>query len=337
MKNQIPQFLKDNLTNKNARPKFFPQDLKQFILDYGKFYEYPNTKNLEDNHLISLWFRYMKSNITDIGFCEYNGCNNKKRIVNKSDSNRLYVSRGCCTQHSLRTVMLETYGVENPMHLQSSKDKIKETNLERFGVEHPMELESIRNKIAETMLARYGYDNNFKNNEFMQNAFKEKYGVTNPSMVAEFQEKKKVTCLKNFGVENPNHSSVVRDKINKTNLKKFGTEFPIMLSNGFGHKEYKWKTGEISIVQGYEPIVLKELEDSGYTYEMVITGTSRIPTIPYEFENKKHKYYPDIFIPSENLIIEVKSEYTLNKEFDRNQAKFQAVKELGFNFKLEVR
>lgn len=248
MKNNIPQFLKDNLTHKNARPKFFSQDMKQFILDYGKFYEYPNTKNLEGNQLISLWFRYMKSNINDIGFCEYKGCNNKNRIVNNAYTNGFLVSRGCCTQHSLITVMIETYGVVNAMYLQSSKDKIKETNLERYGL-----------------------------------------------------------------------------------------LFPNMLSNGYGHKEYKWKTGEISIVQGYEPIVLKELEDSGYTYEMVITGSSRIPTIPYEFENKKHLYYPDIFIPSENLIIEVKSDYTLNKEFDRNKAKFDAVKELGFNFKLEVR
>ena len=55
------------------------------------------------------------------------------------------------------------------------------------------------------------------------------------------------------------------------------------------------------------------------------------------FEGKKHRYYPDFYIPEENLIIEVKSQWTLDLHKDKNQAKFQAVKEAGFNFRLEVR
>jgi len=33
----------------------------------------------------------------------------------------------------------------------------------------------------------------------------------------------------------------------------------------------------------------------------------------------------------------VKSDYTLEKEWDKNQAKFEATRNLGFDFKLEVR
>ncbi len=314
MKNNIPEFLKQNLSNKKAVPKFFPDDMKQFILDYGTFYEYPNQKSLEGNQLISLWFRYMKNGINEIGTCEYEGCNNKNRIVNDSKTNGFLISRGCCTKHSVAIAMLEQFGVENPMHLQSSKDKLRATNLEKFGVENPMKLESIKNRVSSTMLEKYGTDNIFKNKEFIKSKFKEKYGVHNPSLVKEFQEKKKETCLKNFGVE-----------------------YSIVLQDGYTIKEFKWKTGEVSLVQGYEPIVLKELEDKGYTYEEVVTGPSRVPTFPYVFDGEEHLYFPDIFIPKENLIIEVKSDYTLNINYEKNQAKFSAVKEQGFNFQLEVR
>ena len=62
-----------------------------------------------------------------------------------------------------------------------------------------------------------------------------------------------------------------------------------------------------------------------------------MPTILYQLDNTERRYYPDIFIPKDNIIIEVKSEYTLNKEWDKNQAKFEATKSLGFDFRLEVR
>ena len=337
MKDNIPEFLKQNLSNKKAVPKFFPDNMKQFILDYGAFYEYPNQKSLGGNQLISLWFRYMKNGINEIGNCEYEGCNNKNRIVNDSKTNGFLLSRGCCTKHSVAIAMLEQFGVENAMHLQSSKDKIKATNLERFGVENPMELESIKNKISSTMLEKYETDNIFKNKDFIKSRFKEKYGVHNPSMVKEFQEKKKITSLKNYGVEYPIRTKLIKDKIKKTNLERYGIEFPIMLQDGFKIKEFKWKTGEVSLVQGYEPIVLKELEDKGYTYEEVVTGPNSVPTIPYIFEGEEHLYFPDIFIPKENLVIEVKSDYTLQKEWEKNKAKFSTVKSHGFDFQLQVR
>ena len=42
-----------------------------------------------------------------------------------------------------------------------------------------------------------------------------------------------------------------------------------------------------------------------------------MPAIWYEMDNIKHRYYPDIFIPCENRIIEVKSTYTLKCELKK--------------------
>lgn len=102
-------------------------------------------------------------------------------------------------------------------------------------------------------------------------------------------------------------------------------------------KKYIWKTGEISILQGFEPIVLKELEKIGYKYNEIKTEYHDMPEIYYVMNNKKRRYYPDFYIPTENLIIEVKSTYTLTSKIEENKLKFNAVKDAGYNFKLEVR
>jgi len=54
------------------------------------------------------------------------------------------------------------------------------------------------------------------------------------------------------------------------------------------------------------------------------------------YDNKKHRYYPDFYVPKDNLIIEVKSGYTLNKNRKRNDMKFESVKNAGYNFKLMI-
>lgn len=62
-----------------------------------------------------------------------------------------------------------------------------------------------------------------------------------------------------------------------------------------------------------------------------------MPEIWYNFCSEEHRYYPDFYIPKENILIEVKSEWTLELNKEKNEAKFKAVKELGFNFRLELR
>ena len=49
---------------------------------------------------------------------------------------------------------------------------------------------------------------------------------------------------------------------------------------------------------------------------------------------KKHRYFPDFYIPKDNLIIEVKSTFTYNKELEKNLLKEQCVKDAGFKYKL---
>ena len=61
-----------------------------------------------------------------------------------------------------------------------------------------------------------------------------------------------------------------------------------------------------------------------------------VPVIWYEFEGKNRRYYPDIFIPSQNKLIEVKSSFSYQYEEAKNQAKKKACETAGFLFELKI-
>ncbi len=55
-----------------------------------------------------------------------------------------------------------------------------------------------------------------------------------------------------------------------------------------------------------------------------------------DVNGKKHKHYVDIFIPSQNRCIEVKSTWTIQKMKDNIFLKQQAAKELGYNYEIWI-
>ena len=291
MKDQIPKFLEKEFQKEKPRPNQFPEDIKEFIIAYACYYEYPKQFSIRQI------FHLIRNGFETIPKCRLKGCR-KKRIFNKSN----VLTEGCCPEHTRQVRNLIKYGVKNVSQRDEIKLKIKETYQEKYGYDHPMKSTEVREKHKVTCL--------------------EKFGVENASMLPEIQEKINQTNLKKFGVKRPMQSPTVFDKMQKT---------------AYVTKNYIWSTGEISIVQGYEPIVLKELEDNGYLFEDILTASKDMPEIYYQLDGKKHRYFPDFYIPKDNLIIEVKSDYTLNAQWDKNQAKFEATKALGYDFRLEVR
>lgn len=57
-----------------------------------------------------------------------------------------------------------------------------------------------------------------------------------------------------------------------------------------------------------------------------------MPIINYIINNKEHRYYHDIYILKDNLIIEVKSDYTYKKDLIKNILKALATRKLEYNF-----
>ena len=173
----------------------------------------------------------------------------------------------------------------------------------------------------------------------------DKFGVKYPSQSKEIVTVMKQTNLQKYGVENPMRLENIKQKLKQTNLQKYGVENPMQIAsisekqfnNSFKYKTYKYPNGDTIKIQGYEPIAIDILLNIGYKQEDIVTSKQIIPEIWYkDTENKKHRYYCDIYIPSENRIIEVKSTWTYNKELHSNILKAETCKAEGYNFEFWI-
>ena len=212
---------------------------------------------------------------------------------------------GDCTknikQSKMKSTCLDKYGVENPFQSEEAKNKSKQTCLEKYGVENPRQSEEAKNKSKQTCLEKYGVDHNSK--------------------TPEYKEKYKQTCLETYGVEHPSQNSEISEKQSK---------------NSYKLKSFTFPCGNTVQVQGYEPYLLDILVKDGYTFEDIITKRTEIPEIWYNKNDKKFRYYCDVYIPKNNTIYEVKSTYTRKIDIEKNKLKQQACIDAGYNFELYV-
>ena len=109
-----------------------------------------------------------------------------------------------------------------------------------------------------------------------------------------------------------------------------------MLKKSHKFKEYIFPSGRIDKIQGYEHFALNELIINEKINESdIITGCKNVPEIWYHDEhNIKRRHFVDIFIPSQNRCIEVKSEWTFTKP--NILIKQKAAKNLGYNYEIWV-
>lgn len=249
------------------------------------------------------------------------------------------------------------------------RNKIKETNLKKIGCEYPMQSEKVKQKSKDTNLKKYGVlissQSELVKQKAKQNNLK-KYNVENPAQLQEIKDKIKQTNLKNHGAEyhtqtesgkekvrqsniknhgvaNVFQSKEIKDKIKKGFLDTYGVEHPQQVPEIFeksqktAHKlkHYILPSGKEIKIQGYENHALDKLLQT-YQEEDLTVGASLVPKIIYTLKEKSKRYYPDIYIVKDNLIIEVKSTYTMNKELDKNLAKRKACIEQGYNFKFWI-
>jgi hypothetical protein len=134
-----------------------------------------------------------------------------------------------------------------------------------------------------------------------------------------------------------------------TNIKKYGHEFchqsesvrKKMFVNSFLIKEWVSPNGKVFKYQGYENEIIKKLISDGIKEDDIVTendfGEMGVASdFWYEFENKKRRYFPDIFIKHQNKYIEVKSTYTYDLEPEKVLAKAKCVHDRGYNIEIYV-
>ena len=223
---------------------------------------------------------------------------------------------------------LQKYGCENPFQNEAVREKAKQTCLQNYGCENAMQNEEVKEKTKQTCFQKYGCENPFQNEEVKEKwktTNKKLYGHEYPLQNKQFKEKSKQTCLQNWGVEHPSQNSEISEKASK---------------NSYHSKEYTLPSGKIIKIQGYENYMLDELlQKENILEEDIITSRSQVPTIWYLDDiGKKHRYYVDVFIPSQNRMIECKSTWTMKKgiEKDNIYLKQQACKDAGYSCEIWV-
>lgn len=181
----------------------------------------------------------------------------------------------CGTAASKRFEMLKMYRLPYcvPCSKKHSVEHHKQACIRNIGVDNPSKSPDIKQKIKE--------------------AFEQKYG-DHPKRITEVQERWKQTCLEKYG-GHPNQNREVQTK----------SEF-----KGCHYKTFVFPSCRSVKVQGYEHLALNKLLES-VQEEDIVVGKAHVPMIEYWINEKKHVYFPDIFLPSENRLIEVKSEWSL--------------------------
>lgn len=149
-----------------------------------------------------------------------------------------------------------------------------------------------------------------------------KYGVVNISQSEDINNKKIQTCLRNYGVEHPTQNPDIMNKL---------------INSGYSKKDYLFPSGKIGQTQGYEHFALNELIINEKIEETdIIICAKNVPEIWYFDNGKKRRYYVDIYIPSQNKCIEVKSTYTYSRDLKNNLLKELATKKAGYNFEFWI-
>lgn len=200
------------------------------------------------------------------------------------------------------------------------------TNRERYGVDYTTQTRIMQDKSKSTKLERYG-------NEYYSNplATSKSWKSKTPEEITSITDKKRATCKDRYGVENTFFLPEARKKS--------------AVANSIG-REYTLPSGTVIRVRGYEDVAISKLLENYAEADFVLDDTLAtygLPVFSYVNVNlHTMKYYPDVYIPKENKIIEVKGRWWwdgngLEKYTSRlinNLKKRQAVLVAGYNYEV---
>jgi len=147
------------------------------------------------------------------------------------------------------------------------------------------------------------------------------------------QEKMRKTNVGRYGVDHHLSDESVKQKRYATNIEKYGHRnalqnkeiFEKTMKARYKMKDVVLPSGRIVKLMGYEPQVVGHLLENGYSEEELVFA--QVPTFRY---GNDQIYFPDLYVPGDNLIIEVKSRWTYDIDGEKNAAKAEATRRSGF-------
>lgn len=220
--------------------------------------------------------------------------------------------------------MMEKYNVVNSMNSPMLVERQRQAFMDIYGFPCSLQAEEVKQKIRETNLRLFGYE----------------YAMQNKDV----QEKQRLAINEQFGVDNVFQNKDIIEKIQNIMVERYGYAHALQISefaekaskNAYLSKPFTFPCGNVIHVQGYEHFALELLVQQGKTFEDITTDRRYVPEIWYELENKKHRYFCDIFMHKEHKIIEVKSTWTFEKKQDNIPHKAQACLDEGFEYEIWI-
>ena len=195
-----------------------------------------------------------------------------------------------------------------------TQDARKISSLIKYGVDHHTKRNEYKEYVSERCnRGEFGFlSTQYKNYLVLNN-------VSNVSQIPKVNNKIRQTIQNRTADEN----LIIKNKQKNTLLTKYGVTNGYELARKFIYHEYTLPSGKLIKLQGYEPFAISKLLET-YDENDIIYDRKLVPVIKYLYEGKEKTYYPDFFIPKDNLIIEVKSTWTYNIKKDQNLIKLKA-------------
>jgi hypothetical protein len=229
------------------------------------------------------------------GLCKI--CGKKTKLLRPDTG----YAEGCCKKHikliayqKSKITMKCHFDVENNFQREECKKTIKSTCLKKFSVDNPNKSKTVRLKTANTCLQRFG--------------------ATSPFGSIQIREKLKQDNLKKFNVEYSFQRSDVKEKIMKTNLERRGVEYASQDRSVYNKglktrlKYFQYLNTDLIYQGSYELDFLEKY----YNKIDIKNGL----TFKYKLKNKNKVYHSDFYISSLNLIVEIKSSWTLKCDYN---------------------
>lgn len=255
------------------------------------------------------YFNYI-GNISRNGLYRCNECSktirsNKIRDIFSSDELKSEIVS------KRRVTNMTRYGFDSNFKNPEIKNSIGKIMIERYGYRHALQSPTLKSKMMSTNLMRYGTEITFGNEcvkEKIKNTMIERYGVDNPFKSEDIKNKIKKTLIDRYGVDNPTKDQTIFQRAQRSSYKVHRCENSNILYQG-----------------SYELDFILFCENNDINFE---NG----PVIDYILDGVHRKYHSDFFLKDYNLICEVKSSWTYNRDLDENLKKREFSISSGYNF-----
>lgn len=224
-------------------------------------------------------------------------------------------------KHYLET-MRQTYGVDNPMELQSSKDRMQSTNHSKYGADWFTQTDEYKRKVKETSLANYGHEHFLSCPDVIekrQSTCLDKYGVDNVAKSDEVKLRIKDSLHSKYGIDNPSQLNIKDMEL----WNRFKQDPKSFILHQFDHKPTIIELSEylgVCITSIYNNINLNEVKDilskqySTMEKEIIdfIKKLDSSITIITHDRKQINPYELDIYLPDYKLAIECNPTWTHN-------------------------